>query len=240
MYVSTYSGLGQATMLHGSFADTLGKALPPAGKKFMDEVRKRPQDFKKLLLTVTFHPNPLDSKIVVQIKPAFVDMMLMNDLQAVDFLNPLRRIRDAFKKRDARFKQQIEAELQLRNEMIKVTGALGPQKLKPFLVDVLFPATAEFPEIDEWKLCRLGRNFAQMRLPRELAQRIINSEASEAHLTTLGRFLRRYAEVLQTKDPFFKSLVEEERKNRQLKQEQEKKQQLEEEQKKKPPRRRRP
>jgi hypothetical protein len=239
MYLSTYSGLGQAPRLHGSFAENTGVSSP-LSKKFLDQVRKRPQDFKKLLLTVTFHPAPVDSKIANRNQPPFVDMILMDGIQPVALLNPLRRIRDELQKRDSRYKQQIEAELQLRNEMIKITGALGPQKLRPFLVETLFPATGEFPETDTWKLCRLARNFAQMRLPQELAQRIMNSEASESHLTNLGRFLRRYAEVLQTKDPFFKSLVVEERKSRLLKQEQEKKQQLEQERKKKPPRRRRP
>lgn len=214
-----YVGLGQAPMLHGSFAETLGaNPLPPEGRKFLNQVRERRQDFKRLLLTVTFHPNPIHSKVFVKHpigNTDVIDYLMFNGLQPVDVLDPLRRIRDDFQRENADFKRRIEAELQLRNEMIKTAGALGPDKLKPFLLEPLFPAKdSPYVETDEWKLCRLARNFAQMRLPRELAQRIRNSEASEAHLTNLGRFLRRYAEVLQTKDPAFKRLVDQEREKR--------------------------
>src|SRR4030095_16816244 len=115
MYVSTYGGLGQVPRLHGSFAENTSVSSP-LFKKFLDKVRKRPQDFKKLLLTVTFHPAPVESKIANRNQPPFVDMILMDGIQPVALLNPLRRIRDELQKRDSRFKQQIEAELQLRNE----------------------------------------------------------------------------------------------------------------------------
>jgi hypothetical protein len=245
VYISTYGGLRQNPILYRSLAGTLGEPPPsPAIQEFLNEVRKRPQNFRQLLLTITFHPAPANSLTFVKQRFTFgkltkylIDEILFSGSSDTEIIDNLRRIRDEFRKRDGRFRQQIEAELKLRNEMIKVAGELGPQKLRPFLIEPLLPPTGV---IDDSSLCKLARNFAQMRLPRDLAQRIINSEASEAQLTNLGRFLRRYAEVLQTKDPFFKALVEEERKHRQLKQEQEKKQQLEEERKIKQPRRRRP
>jgi hypothetical protein len=123
-------------------------------------------------------------------------------------LRELEQIRDDFRKRDARFKQQIEAELQLRNEMIKTTGSLGPQKLKPFLLEPLLSGNPS-------NFSSFGSNFAQKMLPPKLAQRIMHSEASLVHFSMLGRFLQRYAEVLQSKDAAFKQRVEQERKSSQ-------------------------
>ena len=60
----------------------------------------------------------------------------------------------------------------------------------------------------------MGLSFAQQMLPPTLGKRIIRSEASEAHLTNLGKFLRRYAEVLGKKDAAFEQQVEQERKKR--------------------------
>jgi hypothetical protein len=45
-------------------------------------------------------------------------------------------------------------------------------------------------------------------LPRDLAQQIINSDASEAHLASLGSFLRSHAKALEKKDPHFKKQVD--------------------------------
>ncbi len=125
MYVRTQEGSGQVPTMYSSFAGALGaNPLPAKLREFFSRVRERPQDFKKLLLTVTFHPEPLNSKLIVFMKPTFVDEMVMHNLQPVDLLKPLRRIRDAFQKRDAQFRQQIEASLQLRNEMVRVAGEL--------------------------------------------------------------------------------------------------------------------
>jgi hypothetical protein len=212
-------------MLYSSFAGTLGaNPLPPDVKEFLNQVRKRPQDFKKLLLTVVFHPDPTNT---LTVKPALIDMILMNGIRPIDLLNPLRRLSHG------KLKPEIEAELQLRNEMIKTTGDLGPEKLKPFLLE---PVLWEFSP-DRLKFVA---SFAQRMLPPRLAQRIINSEASEAHLTNLAGFLRRYAEVLQTKDAAFKALVDREQKRRQQeKQEQERRAREEEERKKRQQRGRR-
>lgn len=225
-------------MLYGVFAETPdASGLPPDVKEFLNRVRNRPQNFGKLLLTVTFHPNPIQ----IQHKLPFgkgllnlLEVMLLSNIQPVDILDPLRQIRDDFQKRDAPFKRQIEAELQLRNEMIKATGGLGPRKLKPVLLE------ASLTEDITFYLCRLGLSFAKKMLPAPLAQRIINSAASEAHLANLGSFLRRYAAVLRSKDTAFAALVERERKRRQqARQEQEKKTREEEERKRRQRRRRR-
>lgn len=251
MYVSTYGRLAQVPTPYSSFAGTLGASpFPPEIQEFLNQVRKRRQDFKKLLLTVTFHPAPAVSMTFGKQKFNFgkqtkhlVDELMMSSIAPVDVLDPLRRIRDKFRTQDAGFKRQIEAELQIRNEMIETAGRLGVdrEKLKLFLLKELIPQTVEAPAVDDWKLCRLGLSFAQEMLPPRLAQRITSSEASEAHLTNLGRFLRRYAEVLQGKDAAFKQLVEGKRKElQQAKRERERSQQMEKERERRQQRRRRP
>jgi hypothetical protein len=245
VYISAYAGLKQGPILHGSFAGALGAPpLSPEIREFLKQVENRPQNFRKLLLTVTFHPKPMESNIKVTIgKGTFVlfDASLIFNLEPpVIFLDELRRIRDKFRTQDTDFKRRIEAELQLRNEMIKTAGdsttrLLLQKKLQPMLVEASL--TEDFPLF----LCKLGLSSAQKLLPAALVQRIRNSEVSEAHLTNLGKFLRRYGEVLQGKDPAFKDLVERERKRRQqVNEEKERTRKLEEEQKKRQQRRRRP
>jgi hypothetical protein len=195
-----FIGSGQVPMLHDSFAGALGASpLPAEIQQFLHRVRKRPQDFKQLLLTVILHPDPANT---LTVKPALIDTILISGIRPVDILDPLRRISRGS------FQRQIEAELQLRNKMVKTTGELGPHKLKPSLLE---------PSLRDGLGDRFqfGRSFALKMLPPRLAQRIINSAASEAHLTHLGGFLRRYAEVLQSKDAAFKALVERERTKRQ-------------------------
>jgi hypothetical protein len=218
MYLQRQDAFGQVPMSYGSFAEPLGSFAPEV-EQFLKQVRKRPRDFRKLLLMVTFHPDLISSQLQVPIggRPTYlIDASLFYNLQPpVDFLDALRRIRDDFQKQDAQFNQQIEAELQLRNEMMTTAGEsarrLGPATLNPILLDALLGYNFSLFHF------QVGLAAAPKILPASLVQRITNSEASEAHLTNLGRWLRRYGEVLQTKNSTFKALVERERKRRQQK-----------------------
>lgn len=211
------------------FAGTLGETqFPAAIQEFLNEVKNRPQDFKKLLFTVSFHPTPMDTQNTFNIggRPMFlIDAGLMYKLDPPGpFLNRLRSIRNAFREKNPQFKQHLEAELQLRNEMMAAAGdksrrMQSAQTLAPILLEAL--AQSDMGLLNH----SLGLKHAPTLLPASLFQRIRNSEASEAHFVNLGRFLRRYGEVLQTKDAAFKALVEKERMSKQLKHEQEKAQQ---------------
>jgi hypothetical protein len=160
-----------------------------------------------------------------------------NNLEApVVLFDHLRRMSTDLQKKDPGFRQQIDAELRLRNVMIKTAGKVGrnQEKLKPFLIEPLFTS-----EDLDGLLPPLALNFAQKMLPPRLVQRIENSVISEAHLVSVGRFLRRYGEVLQSKDAAFKRLVEQERmKRQQEEQEQEEKVKQAEEERKREERRR--
>ena len=197
-------------MLHGSFAGPLGASpLTPAVQDFLNQVRKRPQDFKKLLLTVTLHPDPVGSAIWGRQSFTFdkqtrylIDEILMSEQSGqpeVVVRDELRRIALA------NFKQEIEAEWHLNNEMINTARGLGYALLSPFIMDPLL-----LPEPpDPRKLCKLAREVAQKMLPQDLVRRIMNSDASEAHLTWLGKFLRGYAQgLLRPGEKHFRKLVE--------------------------------
>lgn len=234
-------GLEQIPARDRAFAGTLGdNALPEGIREFLTEVRTQPKDLKRLLLTVMFHPSPQNTWLKFgPRKQAIIDLLLMNYLDAPGpFFDELRRISADLQKKDAGFRQQIDAELRLRNAMIKAAGKVGidRDKMKPFLLKPLFLSEAE-----DFSLPPLALDFAQKMFPSRLVQRIENSVVSEAHLVRLGRFLRRYGEVLQTKDVAFKRLVEQERnKRQQIQQEQEEKaKRAEEERKQKEGRRRR-
>jgi len=222
-----------------AFAGMLGDNELPVGiREFLNELRNHPKDLKRLLLTVMFHPSPQNTFLAFgPKKQAIIDLLLMNYLDAPGpFFDELRRISADLQKRDAGFRQQVDAELRLRNAMFKAAGKAGidRNKMKPFLLKPLFTP-------NDFELPPLALEFAQKMLPSRLVQRIQNSAVSEAHLVRLGRFLRRYGEVLQNKDAGFKQAVEQERiKRQQVQQEQEEKaKRAEEERKRKAPRRRR-
>ena len=216
-------GLQQIPARGRAFAGTLGdNALPDGIRKFLNDVRKQPKDLKRLLLTVTFHPNPAYSWLTFgPNKTVILDLLVINSLSDTPgaFFDELRRISADIQKKDAGFRQQIDAELRLRKVMIKTAGKVGRdhEKLKPFLLKLLFTS-------QDFDLPPLALSFAQKMLPPRLLQRIEHSTVSEAHLVSLGRFLRRYGEVLQSKDAGFKRVVEQERiKKKQVQQEQEEK-----------------
>ena len=210
------------------FAGTLGESqFPTPIQELLNQVKIRPEDFKQLLFTVSFHPTPMDTQNTFNIggRPMFlIDAGLMYKLEPPGrFLDRLRRISDDFRKKDDRFRHQFEAALQLRNEMMEAAGKsmrmLSAQTRGPILLEALAQSDMGLPNFG------LGLKHAPTLLPASLIQRIRNNEASEAHFVSLGRFLRRYGEVLQTKDAAFKALVEEERMSKQLKHEQENAQQ---------------
>jgi hypothetical protein len=212
MYFRAHEGGERVPTLYGSFIGTLGEALTPELQEFLKQVRERPWNFKKLLLVISLHPEPADSPIwkkqtfpLGRATRYLVDEIVMSGVQPDDILYELRRIRDRFEneRRGASFRQQIDAEWQLANEMINATERLGNVLLRPFIMDPLL-----LPTPDAQKLCKLAQDFAQKMLPEDLVRRIMNSEASEAHLTRLGRHLRTIAERLQREDPHFRDVVE--------------------------------
>ena len=210
MYIKTDVGLGQPPMPHGSLASMLGEDIDSkkALDDFLNQLRTQPKNFKKFLLIVALHPDPEES--VTWSRQTFpfrkqtrylMDELLMSEQPKEVVLAKLKQISDAS------FKQQINDELNLQTRMIIATTNLHKAVLRPFLFDpLLLPALGGSPPYKE--LSKLARHFAQHMLPKDLAQQIMNSDASEAHLAYLGSYLRSHAEALQKKDPHFKKQVD--------------------------------
>jgi len=213
-------GLAQLPAQGSAFAGTLGRnPRSPAAQAFLEKVRKRPLDYKKLLLTVTFHPWPIQSNFRVndpstRESHTWLDFVMFNDITEED-LDELRLIRDACRKANKDFRRQIETELELQNTMFKSTGRvvrdevlrtrgnLVPKKLRTFFI------RASEPDFDlpYWQ-AELGRSFAHQMLSKMLRRRIITSEVAEAHLTWLGKLLGKYAKEFQKKDAGFEQQVQ--------------------------------
>jgi hypothetical protein len=204
-----------------SFVGTLGtNSLPTGIQKLLDEVRKRPQDYKPLLLTIIFDPVPgYSSRMALSdvlkrlnlgtADEADAEAVLLSYPRLKQIVWELEPIRADLQKRDARFQQLIDAELKLRYEMMETARGIRPQKrFEPFLLKAsLIRREADLPPY--W----LGLDFAKKMLPAKLTQRIMSSAVSVGHLTYLGQFFQRFAEVLQSRNTAFKQRVEQERKS---------------------------
>lgn len=206
MYINTGTELGQIPILHSFVAGMLGEDVD--SKKiitdFLNQVRLQPLSFKKLLLTVALHPKPEAS--VIWEKQTFtfgketrhlIDEILMSGLSTAFILTKLKQYSDAS------FSRQIKDEADLQIKMVSATQVLPKALLWPFLYDpLLLPMSGG--ELPYKELSGLARHFAQHMLPRDLAQQIMKSDVSEAHLAHLGSHLRSHAETLKKNDRHFK------------------------------------
>ncbi len=206
VYINTGTELGQIPILHSFVAGMLGEDVD--SKKiitdFLNQVRLQPLSFKKLLLTVALHPKPEAS--VIWEKQTFtfgketrylIDEILMSGLSTAFILTKLKQYSDAS------FSRQIKDEADLQIKMVSATQVLPKALLWPFLYDpLLLPMSGG--ELPYKELSGLARHFAQHMLPRDLAQQIMKSDVSEAHLAHLGSHLRSHAETLKKNDRHFK------------------------------------
>ncbi|MEK6801878.1 MAG: hypothetical protein AABZ34_04325 [Nitrospirota bacterium] len=209
MYINTGAEFGQISTPHSFVAGMLGEDVN--SKKIindiLNQVRLQSQSFKKLLLTVALHPKP-DASVIWE-KQTFpfgketrylVDEILMSELSTAFILSVLKRYSVAS------FSREIKDGEHLQIRMVNATQNLSKTLLQPFLYDpLLLPMFGG--QLPYKELSRLARHFAQHMLPGDLAQQIMNSDASEAHLAYLGSYLRRHAEALEKKDPHFKRLA---------------------------------
>jgi hypothetical protein len=219
MYLTTRERLGLRPMRYGSVAETLGtNSLPVEIQKLVDAVRNRPQDYKSLLLTIIFDPLPgYSSRLALSnvlkrlnLGTADAEAVLLSRPRLKQIVWELEPIRADLQKRDAHLQQLIDAELRLRYEMMETAGGIRPQKrFEPFLLEASL-----LSPLADLAFYWLGLDFAKKMLPAKLNERIMSSAVSVGHLTYLGQFLRRFAEVLQSRNTAFKQRVEQERKSR--------------------------
>jgi hypothetical protein len=200
-------------------ADALGQptkpALSPELRTWLKRVRAQPGDFEILLATASLHPKPTESRIwgrhniSIGTKPEIlIDAILMAGVPESDILDRLKRISADFQKRNGAWRRTIADAVKLRGEYMDALSVMGrlPKALGSYPLLTLYPPGRE---LEAWKLARLGHSFAKEKFPPKLAERMLKTPANEAHYYMVGRWLQRYAEVLQTKDPVFKREVDE-------------------------------
>jgi hypothetical protein len=204
-------------------ADTPGQqarpALGPELRDWLKRVRTHPESFQMQLATAVFHPRPLDGRFLANhniladvpgaVPRVLFDAILLDGVMDVDILDRLRRISRDFEKRNRAWRRTIEDAVKVRGEYMNAMSVMGrrPEALGTFPLATLLPAASL--ETDSSKLARLGHAFAKEKLSAGLFNRMLKTPAFDAHFYLAGRWLQRYAEVLQTKDAAFKRLVDE-------------------------------
>jgi hypothetical protein len=207
----TYAPTGLAEVLGEPPKPTLSPAL----STWLKGVRAKPGDFEVLLATATLHPKPAESRVwtlhnftIGTQKRYLIDEILISQLSPQDIVDRLQRISAGYQKRSPAWRRTIQDAVTLRGEYMNALSVMGrlPQALGAFPLLTFYPPNTG--EIEAWKLARLGYSFAKAKFPPKLAERMLKTPAHEAHYYMVGRWLQRYGEVLQTKDPAFKRQVD--------------------------------
>lgn len=219
MYLRTSEGLGQVSMRYGAFAGTLGEPpLPPTIQKFLARVKKNPQNYEALLLTITFHEEPWSSdqlmRWIGETSPTTTEETDPFEAMKAMQGKVIQTLEDIYKKhlRDTRFSQLVKKEKQLIAVVAKafketIQGLETKGWLEPLLIDALL---AEYPR---GLIAEVGRPFVLYQLPVEIVEQILNSRVLETHYARLGIALLLLARQREDK-PAFKQRVEQERKKR--------------------------
>lgn len=216
MYLRTSEGLGQVPMRYGPFAGTLGETpLPPKIQKFLARVKKNPQNYEALLLTITFHEEPWSSDhLIGLLGETFTEETDPFEAAKAIQGKVIQALEDVYKKhlRDRHFGQLVKKEKQLIAVVAKAFQETIQRLetkgwLEPLLIDALL---AEYPR---GFIAEVGRPFALYQLPVEIAEQILNSRVPETHYARLGKGLLLLARQREDK-PAFKQRVEQERKKR--------------------------
>ena len=215
MYLWTRDGLAQIPTLYGPLAGTLGEPpLPPKIQNFLDRVKKNPQDYEALLLTVTFHVEPFPSDQLRKVLVASMDNNAKDPIEEAKAIQErvLQELVAICKEhlKDDDFRNLFNKENQLIpvvakafQETIKTYEAKG--WLERLLIDALLKKDI-FGEFE------FGKLFALSFLPDEIAEQILNSRVPETHYARLGKALRLMAEQRQKNNVAFRKRVEKERK----------------------------
>jgi hypothetical protein len=186
--------------------------LPPELQQFLDQVRQRPEDYEKLLLTIAFHPNPLQAFFdsLQGVRPFTQDSITQSsNPEAVIEIAVIHLvcIGQDHSRRNASYNRQIQEEIQIRKRLLDAVNKLGLRKLEPYLIDALLVS-------DPLLLWQVGMDLSQNALPPGLSRQVFESRIAESHYAELGKSLRQFAEQFQQADSAFRRRVEQERRRR--------------------------
>ena len=222
MYVTTREGLGQAPMLYGSYAGTLGEPpLPPKVQSFLDRVKRSPQDYEAVILISILHPEPGESELL---GTALID--IGETVSSPEEIKPMmEKVVQELKGGTAKlgwgpdgkyYRKLFDKE----KKLIKVVADAFQKHIKEmetkyvrWFEEILTNALLvnRHRELTE----KVGKDFVRFGgLPPEIFERVLNSRVPETHYYRLGEALRLIAEQRQKDNRAFKQHVEQERKKR--------------------------
>ncbi len=218
MYLRTSEGLEQVPIRYKPFAGTLGEPpLPPMIQKFLARVKKNPQNYEALLLTITFHEEPFISD---QLRRAFLASFENDEKDPLEEAKAIQKevahaLKVVYQKhlRNNRFSWLVKKEKQLISEVSEAfQKRIKELETKGWLESLLIDAVlADFP----LGLLQVGRAFVLSSLPDEIAEEILNSRVPETHYMRLGKVILLMAEQRKKdKDEAFNKRIEQERKKR--------------------------
>lgn len=219
MYIRTTERLRQVPLLDSSFAGTLGDdpTFPPEIQKFLERVKKRPQDYEAVLLISAFHVEPFSSIQLQKVLAASFENDAKDPLEEAKAIQEkvLQALEVIYKEhlKDNDFGKLFNKEKQL----ISVVAKAFPETIKrletkgwlePLLIDALL---ADYPM---GLTDKVGKPFVLYQLPVDSTEQILNSRVPETHYARLGKALLLMAEKRQMANAAFKKRVEKERKKR--------------------------
>lgn len=219
MYIRTTERLRQVPLLDSSFAGTLGDdpTFPPEIQKFLERVKKRPQDYEAVLLISAFHVEPFSSIQLQKVLAASFENDAKDPLEEAKAIQEkvLQALEVIYKEhlKDNDFGKLFNKEKQL----ISVVAKAFPETIKrletkgwlePLLIDALL---ADYPM---GLTDKVGKPFVLYQLPVDGTEQILNSRVPETHYARLGKALLLMAEKRQMANAAFKKRVEKERKKR--------------------------
>lgn len=219
MYMRTTEGFGQIPLLYGSFAGTLGEPpLPNEIQKFLDRVKKSPQDYEAVLLISAFHVEPFLSDQLIKIFGLSHETATSKDpieeakavqgkvLLALEAICKEHLKDNDFRKLFNKKKQLIAAVSKASQEAIKKIET----KYVKWFEEILTKALLAWNPLALIK--EVGKPFVLYQLPVEITEQILNSRVPETHYARLGKALQLMAEQRQKSTRSFKQHVEKERK----------------------------
>jgi hypothetical protein len=224
MYMYAAKGVGQALAQPLTVPE-----LSAEIRESLSQVRTRCREFKPLLLIAVLHPRPRESQIWAKQQFTLANTSrFLNDILLFDaepalvarieqgLVKALQQIAEDCSRTDRLFKNQVIAEMGLRNDIARTLPLelrrhrlSGPPRFKALLLNMLFlPKRAAYFKTmtAEWRANGIAWEFAETMLPT-LADRLRRSTVREAHLSRLGDSLRRYALSLAKFDADFERQV---------------------------------
>jgi hypothetical protein len=195
---------------YGFLAGPLGEPLPTEIQRFLDRVKRNPQDYEAVLLASTLHVEPWRSDLFKRLLVVAMESTDPEKARTIleKTLQTLQTIQQEHLS-DSQFGRLMDKE----KALIPIVAGAFQKRIKEietryvrWFEDLLTKALlADDPGT-------VGREFVLYTLAPETAERVTNSRVPETYYARAGRALKLMAEQRQRSNAAFRQRVEQERK----------------------------